>query len=121
MRLNGRVYKDGRFWLAEVPLLDAMTQGRTRKEALAMVTDLLETLADSPGFTVQVHPGKQGEFEVSVAPGFRHALEAFLRDLQHRKDVERYVQGYVDHPEQAAETDANRTASHAILAEEPWD
>lgn len=61
MRLNGRVYKDGRFWLAEVPMLDAMTQGRTREEALAMVADLLESLVNSPGFAVQVHPGKQAE------------------------------------------------------------
>ncbi len=65
MRFYGRVYKDGKFWLAEVPILDAMTQGRTYKEALVMVKDLLETLANRPGFSVMVHPGKQGEFEVS--------------------------------------------------------
>ena len=53
MRLHGRVYKDGKFWLAEVPLLDAMTQGHTRKEALAMVADLLETLANRPGAVFQ--------------------------------------------------------------------
>lgn len=64
MRLSGRVYKDGKFWLAELPLLDAMTQGRTRKDAFAMVRDLLESLANRPGFRVTVHPGKQGEFEV---------------------------------------------------------
>jgi len=57
MRLHGRVYKDGKFWLAEIPILDAMTQGRTRKEAFAMVADLLETLANRPGFSVHVHPG----------------------------------------------------------------
>ena len=62
MRLYGRVYKDGKFWLAEVPLLDAMTQGRTRQEAPAMVADLLETLANRPGFSVQVHPGQLGSF-----------------------------------------------------------
>jgi predicted RNase H-like HicB family nuclease len=66
MRLKGHVYKDGKLWLAEVPILDAMTQGSTRKEALAMVADLLETLVNSPGFRVHVHPGKQGEFEVSA-------------------------------------------------------
>ena len=42
-----------------------MTQGYTRKEALAMVEDLLETLADHAGFSVDVHAGKGGEFEVS--------------------------------------------------------
>ena len=65
MRIYGRVYKDGRFWLAEVPILDAMTQGYTRKEAFSMVKDLLETLANRPGFTVTVHPGKRGHLEVS--------------------------------------------------------
>jgi hypothetical protein len=67
MRFAGRVYKDGKFWLAEVPILDAMTQGRTRSEAFAMVTDLLETLVDRPGFAVQVHPGDDEHFEVSAA------------------------------------------------------
>jgi hypothetical protein len=65
MRFYGRVYKDGKFWLAEVPILDAMTQGRTRKEAFVMVKDMLETLANRPGFSVQLHPGKHGDFEVS--------------------------------------------------------
>lgn len=57
MRLYGKVYKDGRHWLVEVPILDAMTQGRTRREALVMVKDLVETLADRPGFSVTVHRG----------------------------------------------------------------
>src|SRR5215831_13511899 len=78
MRLHGRVYKDGKFWLAEVPMLDAMTQGRTRKQALAMVADLLETLANRPGFSVQVHPGKRAEFEVS-ATDIRGLLSLILR------------------------------------------
>ena len=43
MRFCGKVYKDGKFWLAEIPILDAMTQGHPRKEAYGMVKDLLET------------------------------------------------------------------------------
>ena len=65
MRFYGSVYRDGKFWLAEVPILDAMTQGRTRKEAFTMVKDLLETLVNRPGFSVKVHPAKHGDFEVS--------------------------------------------------------
>jgi hypothetical protein len=65
MRFLGKIYQDGKFWLAEVPILDTMTQGHTYKEALAMVKDLLETLAHHPGFTVKVHPGQHGEFEAS--------------------------------------------------------
>jgi DNA-binding XRE family transcriptional regulator len=65
MRFCGNVFKDGKFWLAEVPILDAMTQGRTRKEAFIMVKDLLESLVNRPGFSVIVHPGRHGDFEVS--------------------------------------------------------
>ena len=78
MRFNGRVYKDGKYWLAEVPILGVMTQGRTRKEALAMAGDLLETLANRPGLSVQVHPGKHGEFEVS-SPDTRGMISLLLR------------------------------------------
>ena len=44
MRFEGKVIRDGRFWLAEIPLLDAITQGKTRAEALAMIADWLETM-----------------------------------------------------------------------------
>jgi hypothetical protein len=86
MRLHGRVYKDGKFWLAEVPMLDAMTQGRTRKEALAMVADLLETLVNRPDFAVQVHPGKHEEFEVSAADT-RVLLSLVLRRQRERSGL----------------------------------
>lgn len=67
MRLKGRFYRDGRFWLAEVPLLDAMTQGRTHRELFEMVVDLVETLANRPGFSAHVYPGKNGEFELGTS------------------------------------------------------
>jgi len=44
MRFSGKIYKDGRFWLAEIPILDAVTQGHTRKEALEMAADMVETM-----------------------------------------------------------------------------
>jgi hypothetical protein len=86
MRLHGRVYKEGKWWLAEVPLLDAMTQGRSRKEALAMVADLLETLANRPGFVVHVHAGKQEAFEVS-ATDTRGLLSLLLRRQRERSGL----------------------------------
>ena len=64
MRVQGRIFKDGKFWLAEVPMLDAMTQGRTEKEALVMVKDLVETLAGRPGFSVTVHSCGGGDIEL---------------------------------------------------------
>ena len=44
MRFQGKLYKEGTFWLAEVPIFAAMTQGRTRKEARAMIADWFATL-----------------------------------------------------------------------------
>jgi predicted RNase H-like HicB family nuclease len=65
MRFEGHVTRDGRFWLAEIPLLDAMTQGRTRKEALEMIADWLEAMVNRSGFHARVHPRGKLEFEVS--------------------------------------------------------
>ena len=65
MRFEGKLTRDGRFWLAEIPLLEAMTQGRTRKEALAMISDWLETMIDRSGFAASIHPRGNREFEVS--------------------------------------------------------
>jgi len=65
MRFEGKLSRDGRFWLAEIPLLDAMTQGGTRAEALAMVGDWLETMVDSQGFRAEVYPTGKNAFEVS--------------------------------------------------------
>jgi len=86
MRFQGRLFKDGKFWLAELPVLDAMTQGRTRKEAFAMVKDLVETLANRTGFSVTVHPGPHADFEVS-SPDTRTMVALLLRRLRERKGV----------------------------------
>ena len=64
MRFSGKVYKDGKFWLAEIPILDAMTQGHTRKEAFEMAADMLETMVNKEGFQAQIFKRSNGEFEV---------------------------------------------------------
>jgi len=51
--------------LAEVPLLEAMTQGRTRKEALEMIGDWLETMVGREGFQATVYPLGPRVFEVA--------------------------------------------------------
>jgi hypothetical protein len=68
MRVYGRVYRAGKYWLAEIPLLDAMTQGATRKEAYAMAEDLVEALVGRKGFKARVYRGKAGEFELAGSP-----------------------------------------------------
>ena len=65
MRFQGTLRKAGNWWLAEVPVFDALTQGRTRQEALEMIADWFVTLADRPGFDVQLHSAERDSFEVS--------------------------------------------------------
>jgi hypothetical protein len=71
MRFVGRVFKVGRYWAIEVPILGVVTQGRTRKEAFEMIADAIEALVNKKGFRVEVFPGDGGYFEVgspNVAP-----------------------------------------------------
>ena len=86
MRFLGKVYEDGGFWLAEVPVLDAMTQGHTREEALVMVEDLLISLANRPGFSAEVHPGEGDGFEVS-SPDTRGLVSLLLRRQRERSGL----------------------------------
>jgi hypothetical protein len=60
------VTKEGRWWLAEIPAFDAMTQGRTKKEALEMAADLIETMAETTGFRVTIGPTGGESFEVGA-------------------------------------------------------
>jgi predicted RNase H-like HicB family nuclease len=94
MRFEGKVFRDGRFWLAEIPLLEAMTQGRTRAEALVMIADWLETMVDRADFRAEVHHHGKSEFEVSgndipamtalLLRRRREASGASLRDVASR-------------------------------------
>ena len=61
MMLVGRIAKeDGPWWSAEVAAIGAFTQGRSRKDAADMLTDLIETMVDRPGFKVSVKPLGEG-------------------------------------------------------------
>jgi hypothetical protein len=64
MRFSGRVWKEGRWWLVEVPALEIVTQGSTKREALSMIADAIEGHADRPGFEVRVFAGAGGQIEV---------------------------------------------------------
>jgi len=83
MRFEGKVVRDGRWWLAEVPLLEAMSQGRTRKEALQMIADWLETMVDRKGFHATVYPNGPGEFEIAGSDAA--AMTALL--LRRRREM----------------------------------
>ena len=76
MRFAGRVFKVGKLWAVEIPVLDVTTQGKTCGDALAMISDAVEALVDRPGFTVDVYPGPTGEFEIGASD--EAALTALL-------------------------------------------
>ena len=64
MRFSGKIYKDGKYWLAEIPILDLMTQGRTKREAYEMVADMMDTMVNQKDFEITVFKGKKDTFEV---------------------------------------------------------
>ena len=78
MRFSGKIYKDGKFWLAEIPILDLMTQGRTKKEAYEMVADMLESLVNKDGFKIEVYKGKKDNFEVGSSEP-KHMVSLLLQ------------------------------------------
>jgi hypothetical protein len=94
MRFEGSLTRDARFWLAEIPLLDAMTQGRSRKEGFEMIADWMETMVNREGFRAQVHPLGGNNFELSGSDAAammalllrrrREASGASLRDVATR-------------------------------------
>jgi DNA-binding XRE family transcriptional regulator len=64
MLFKGRIWKEGGDWIAEAPLLDVITQGKTRTEAGVMLSDAIESLANKKGFTVRVVDLTGGEVAI---------------------------------------------------------
>lgn len=67
MRFPGRLQRDGQHWLAEVPVFDAMTQGRTRAEALDMIVDWFAAMVGRPRFAVRAVNVRGADFEIAAA------------------------------------------------------
>ena len=78
MRFSGKIYKDGKFWLAEIPILDLMTQGQTKREAYEMVADMLESLANKKDFKVEVYKKSKDSFEVGSSEP-KHMISLLLQ------------------------------------------
>ena len=66
MRFEGRVWKDAgsKYWLIEVPLLDVVTQGASKKDAYFMIADAIEGLANRKKFHVDVRPLNSETFTI---------------------------------------------------------
>lgn len=86
MRFQGIVYKDGKHWLAQVPVFDATTQGRTRKEALHMIADWFITMVDDRGFSVRVRADSREQFEIG-ADNARAMISLLLRRQRQRSGL----------------------------------
>lgn len=78
MRFSGKIYKDGKFWLAEIPILNLMTQGHTKSEAYEMVVDMLESLVNKKDFKVKVYKKSKDLFEVSSSEP-KHMISLLLQ------------------------------------------
>lgn len=65
MRIAGKVFKSGKFWAIEVPMLGVVTQGRTKREAYEMIADAIEMLIDQDEIKIDVYPGRGEYFEIS--------------------------------------------------------
>lgn len=78
MRFSGKVYKDGKYWLAEIPILDLMTQGRSKKEAYEMVIDMLDTMINKDGLSIELYKSKKDTFEVGASEP-KHMISLLLQ------------------------------------------
>lgn len=76
MRFVGKVFKAGKYWVIEIPILDIATQGRTKKEAYEMIADAVESLVNKEGFMVRVFKSKGKVFEMGASD--QGALTALL-------------------------------------------
>ena len=52
MRLAGLVFRSGKYWVIEVPILGIVTQGLSKKDAYDMIVDAIESLVNKKEFKV---------------------------------------------------------------------
>ena len=67
MKIEGKMWKDGNHWVVYVPILDISTQGRSKKDALAMIEDAIQVEAEREGLKIRAVLGQNpGAFTVSA-------------------------------------------------------
>ena len=85
MMLIGRLSKaTGTWWAAGAPVAGVYTQGRSRKDAAAMLADAFESLIDRPGFKVAVIDEGSGD-DVLIEANEPAALAAYV--LKYQREV----------------------------------
>lgn len=65
MRVEGKVWKDKKFWLIEVPAMDLMTQAKSRSEAFDMLKDAIGSLQNKKRFPIKFAEIDHKHFYVS--------------------------------------------------------
>lgn len=86
VKFEGKISKSGKFWLIEVPALDIMTQGKSKKNAYFMIKDAVELLVDRRGFETEITLLKENKFLLRAkrSEGDKY-LVAFLLKQQRAK------------------------------------
>ena len=88
MMLRGQIRRSGRWWSADVPAAGVFTQGRSRKDARAMIADALESIIDRRGFKVRVGelgPAANGAIDVIVEASEPSRLASYVLRYQREK------------------------------------
>jgi predicted transcriptional regulator len=86
MRFQGRIYRTGKHWIADVPVFDALTQGRNRKEVLDMISDWFASMVNRPRFTVRVHAAGNDEIEIE-SDDTRAMISLLLQRQRHKSGL----------------------------------
>ncbi len=88
MWIEGKVFKPakGRHWAAEVPPLDVYTQGTSKKDAMFMLKDAIELLADDLGIDLEIEVKPAKENRVFIGSSNVKLLIAFLLRRQRQKN-----------------------------------
>jgi len=88
MWIKGKLRKPGKsgHWGVEIPELGAHTQGKSRKDALVMAKDWLETMADDLGLSLvaEIADGKGNEF-YATSRDTRAFVALILRRLRQQR------------------------------------
>lgn len=85
MMLTGAIWREGKWWAAEVPAAGVHTQGTSREDAAAMIADALEAMIGRDGFEVRVADegvGADGKVRVVVSASEPGALAAYVLKYQ---------------------------------------
>ena len=104
MLLDTKIWKDGKWWIGEIGLLDGSTQGHTKKELLEMLGDYVKNMIEDSEATVSVITVKDEVF-VEVRPSgailsailLRQRMKAGLTIREVAKKL-----GYTNHNNYAA-------------------